>query len=84
MTALGFSALKLNYYEALSNSAFFNLRRYTAASFTKRVAEDRPYDPKKEIAHESSISPRRYTVMRSEQRRDVDSSAMLYAVGSDG
>mmetsp|Transcript_38427 Transcript_38427/g.95331 ORF Transcript_38427/g.95331 Transcript_38427/m.95331 type:complete len:380 (-) Transcript_38427:1491-2630(-) len=50
-----------------------------AASFTKKVAVDRDYAPKLDIAREVSLSPRRYSVMKSEERRDVDSVALLHS-----
>lgn len=49
-----------------------------AASFTKRIAEDYDYEPKLDMGREASISPRRYSVLRSEQRRDIDSVALLH------
>lgn len=49
-----------------------------AASFTKKISEDRDYKAKFDMGHEAATSPRRYTVLRSEQRRDIDSVAMLH------
>jgi len=50
-----------------------------AASFTKKISEDREYNPKRDIGREAAASPRRYSVLRSDQRRDIDSVAMLHA-----
>lgn len=50
----------------------------TAASYTKRVYGDADYAPKPDLAQESSVTPRKYAVMRSVERRDVDHLAALH------
>ena len=46
-----------------------------AASFTKKISEEREYGTKFDIGREAASSPRRYTVLRTEQRKDIDSVA---------